>query len=684
MPQQATALRISLAEIAALTQVKRPVVSMWRRRSLNTDTPFPEPVAADRGQQLFDAGQVNDWLLSTGRGNNPHAAEDMAAFARQDSARTDPQSDFEAQTALITLRHVIGEPLSSLDVDDLLDAADGADPDDEFLYSEIEGLGAFGPQSAGRVDQLVDAAYSPVAAFEQLMRDRFRAGLRAHADTALTSPAINLAASIAVELATSNEAGQHAPPVFVDSTPGGSDLLVGILNCLPEDADPTVLTPTTEDPTSRLVRRRLLVHGAHRETLIVTGTGQFALNGPAIHVGSYPSPGAANMTPLEILSGIENTVLQMNDQQRGIVLAPASILADALTDPGLDEVRSDLLRSGRLRAIVRLPAGLVPTRTRQAQALWVLGPAHASVPIAERWTLVADLSTVALTDDVVQDLVGDLAVSMGTAATIRAHAMRFARLVSTSTLLGGRGALIRQPAGPRATADAAQRAVRVDALVAQLNADSADRAPLRLRVEVGQGTPSSATVDALMAQGHLHYVRGTRLDASTMNTKNDGARVLGVPELSPSGAAGGAAMRHINRLVLAAANPGARFTEPGDIVFTAGPAPAAMVDTEGGAVVEYAARVLRISPVDPGGLMPELVAADISASGSKDWRRWALRRLPHAAAQGLRPVLAELEAECAATEIRLERLKELTTLIRDGVSSGGLIVADNIVSTEGS
>lgn len=679
MPQQSAPLRISLAEIAALTQVQRPVVSMWRRRSMNTDAPFPAPASEDRGQQLFDAGQIRDWLLSTGRGNNPHAAEDMAAFARHDSARTDPETNFESLTALIALRHLAGQPLGGLDVDAMLDAADDADPDDDFMYGELAALGSDGPASAARVDELVDAAYSPAAAFEHLMRDRFRAGLRAHADTALASPAIELAALAAVELARDHN---DAQPVFVDSTPGGSDLLVRILKLMPENADPTVWTDSSNGAASRLVRRRLLVHGAQRKNLDVTGTGQFAISGPAVHVGIYPAPGAAEMTPLEILSSIENTVLQMNRQQSGIVLAPASLLSDTLTDPHLDDVRSDLLRSGRLRAIVRLPAGLVPARTRQAQALWVLGPAHSSVPIAERWTLVADLSDIPLSDDVVQDLVGDLAVCMATAATIRAHAMRFARLVLTSMLLGGRGDLVRQHAAPE-QADAAQRAVRVDLLVAQLNADSAEPRALQLRVEVGSEAPSAATIQTLLAQGHLHYLKGARLDPSLLNAKNDGARVLGVPELAHNIAtsAGSAAPRYINRLVLAAANPGTRFTEPGDVVFTTGPTPAALVDALGGAVVEYPARVLRISPADPGGLMPEVTAADINAAESKDWRRWTLRRLTFAASQNLRPVLAELDTQRADAELRLQRLNELTTLIRDGVSSGGLIVADNIVLT---
>lgn len=668
---------ISLAEIAALTRVKRPVVSMWRSRSQDSTTPFPDPVQLNRGQQLFDAEQVRDWLVATQHGNNPQAPEDLAAFARHDSSRTDPEAAFSALTALITLRRMTGQPLAAMSTDDLLDAADDADPDDDFLYSEIEALGGNAMDFAIQVDQLVDAAYSPEAAFETLMGERFRSGLRDHADTALAGPAIELAAKTAVELSTHTGTGEL---VFVDPTSGGSDLLVAVLAGLPEDADPRLLTRSGPDAASRTALRRLLVHGVHRERLHLSHSGEFAVAEPAVHVASYPPPGAPEMRALGILSDIENTVLQMDDSQLGVVIAPAAALTDALEEPGSSAVRADLLRSGRVRAIVRLPAGLVPAKTRQALALWVLGPAHTSVPIAERWTMVADLSDTNLSHNVVQDLVGDLAVSMGSAATIRAHAMRFARVVPTSRLLARRGALVRRAAEPGQDTDAAEDAVRADRLLAQLNTPAADATLLPLSVSLGYGSPATGTVDELLSRDHLRYVKGVRLLAGLPVMDDGGARVLGLPELGHGETSGrtASAGRRINRLVLEANHPHARLSEPGDVVFATAPTPAAMVDVEGGSVVEYPARVLRISAMDPGGLMPEILAADINAAASKDWRGWSLRLVPHATAQQLRPVLAQLEREKVAARLRLERLIELTALIRDGVSAGGLVVDTTI------
>src|SRR5699024_3723543 len=106
-----------------------------------------------------------------------------------------------------------------------------------------------------------------------------------------------------------------------------------------------------------------------------------------------------------------------------------------------EAIRSDILRSDRVRAIVRLPQGMLPSSPRQAQALWVLGPAHADVAIADRWTMVADLSGQEMTASVRADLVGDLAASLGNHEYVWAHSFRFAQIVRTRSLLANQGSL---------------------------------------------------------------------------------------------------------------------------------------------------------------------------------------------------------------------------------------------------
>ena len=65
-------LQLSLSDIARLADVKRPVVSMWRRRPLAGHS-FPRPVGMVFGEERFDAREVAAYLAVTGRGNNRDA-----------------------------------------------------------------------------------------------------------------------------------------------------------------------------------------------------------------------------------------------------------------------------------------------------------------------------------------------------------------------------------------------------------------------------------------------------------------------------------------------------------------------------------------------------------------------------------------------------------------------------------
>ncbi|MCB5272986.1 hypothetical protein BJG92_00498 [Arthrobacter sp. SO5] len=131
-------------------------------------------------------------------------------------------------------------------------------------------------------------------------------------------------------------------------------------------------------------------------------------------------------------------------------------------------------------------------------------------------------------------------------------------------------------------------------------------------------------------------------------------------------------------LEFAASNPGGRLTEPGDVVFCTSPRPAATVDADGGSAVAFPARALRIDAGDPGGLLPDVVAADINALSGRDkaWRRWQLRRVPDAQRTKLAETLTRLQHGQHLTRERLKRLEELATLITDGVAGGSLTLTD--------
>ncbi|WP_142122220.1 hypothetical protein [Arthrobacter sp. SLBN-122] len=664
---------MTLSDIASLAQVQRPVVSMWRKRSSAGPLPFPAPAETLNGIELFDADEVTAWLQATGRGNNPEARNDVAVHATPAGSGSlrDGRKTFDGLTALLALKVISGQVLGTLGASRLLDEADEADPDDLFLYSELEALGSSLPGLANFADRLADSAYSAPAAFEKLLTHRFKEGLREHAETALTAAALNLVSNAAIELAATLD----SRPVFVDATPGGSDAMLSIAQQFSESESVTFLAADYVGGASRLVRRRLAVHGTDSGPLRVDAKGAFAVTGPAVHVAQYPAPGEPGLDTKGILSGIENIVLQMDDSQRAVVIAPARVLSDALAGEA-GNVRADLLRSGRVRAIIRLTAGLLRAKPREPQALWVLGPSFADVPIADRWTMVADLTTAPLTIDVTQDLISDIVASMGNRATVRAHSFRFARLLQTRILLAGAGVLVSGPAKRRPTAaPGAEAALRVEELVRALATGTESNARfLAVQPAAAYSFPTPASVAELMGSGHLKYVKGIRVEDQHIN-KTAGRRIFGREELlDPHDAP----PRFITLLDFAANYPAGRLTEAGDIVFCTSPRPVAMVDADGGAVVVFPARILRIDQGDPGGLLPAIVARNINTlnPADKSWRGWQLRRTGEAQRQPLTDALHRLQHEQAQARERLKQLEELVTLITDGVADGSLTLTD--------
>ncbi|BCW56986.1 hypothetical protein [Arthrobacter sp. StoSoilB20] len=664
------AMRMTLTDVAALAKVQRPVVSMWRKRSAGSAHPFPKPVALNGGLELFDSGHITTWLTDTGRGNNPEAANDVAAFTRMPGMTADGTrgNTFETLTALLALKAITGNSLAQLSTEELLDAADEFDPDDTFLYSEMEAAGTSLASTAAFADELVDSAYNVAAAFEHLLAARFREGLKDYSTTALTDSAVGLVAAAGVELA----ATLGGDSVFADSTRGGSDLLMGVVHAAGEEAPVTFLTADDDGDSGRLVRRRLRVHGVDCGQIHLDPSGEFAVQGPVVHVAQYPSPGESGMGGAQILAAVEQLLLQMDDQQRAVIIAPARVLCDPPMDVSLAALRGDLLRIGRVRAIVRLPQGLLRAKPREAQALWVMGPSLADNPNAGRWTMVADVSTQDLTEDVKQDLVSDIIASMGTRAMVRAHAFRFARLMPTQQLLASKSLVPAPPHSSVGMPTGAEAALRIEELGRLLH--SGESPTSQVVTTHDNMTNQADSIQKLMTYGALKHIKGNRIAEADLNPQK-GTRVLGPPELlDPHNAP----HRYISLLDLAANYPASRLTQPDDVVFCTSPRPAATVDAHGGSVVIFPAKVLRVDAADPGGLLPFVVASDINGLSPTDkaWRRWRLRRVPEAQRRKLGDTLARLQHEQQQALERLGQLHEVATLITDGVASGSLTLID--------
>jgi hypothetical protein len=675
MPTTRTrSLLLTLADVAALARVQRPVVSMWRSRSRDSDLPFPAPTVRTGKQELFDADAVTEWLVATGRGNNPHVGEETALFAAvEPTGAADESAAFDGLTSLLALKAATGERLSDHDAVAILDLADDADPHDRTLYREIAALGEDLTSWAERADAVASAAYTPAAAFEALLARRVRHGLREHSDTAFDPAITELVARIAATLA---EPELASAMTFVDPS-GGSDLLVALRVRLGDLDHPSAAIVGPETGAARLARRRAVAHGWWLVDATADDDGRLTLPGTTLVLAQYPSPAKPTMTDDDVLAAIDDIALAMDDDDRAVIVGPAGALADATRSTSVDSARDALLRTDRVRAIVRLPAGLWTARPRQQLAVWVLGPAHKDVAIGDRWITVADLGAAALDDAATEDLVTDIVAAMGNRDAVRGHAFRFAQLARAGAVLASSGDLVggSRPRARRSQQDPAETAVRVAQLIQEANRAES---PARIQLEVEHRAPGQSrvvTLGELAAAGTVRVIPGNRLDPADVTSSAD-VPVIAADEVVGTRRVG---ERTIDRLTFSTRYPSGRYTEPGDLVFCSSPAGVgAIVDVTGFSVVMAPARVLRLNRAKQPGLVPDAVArALIQASPAGGWRTWPVPLVPTDQASALERALAEIFTARANAERRLASLDALASTLTDGVTSGALTLTLN-------
>ena len=107
-----------------------------------------------------------------------------------------------------------------------------------------------------------------------------------------------------------------------------------------------------------------------------------------------------------------------------------------------------------------------------------------------------------------------------------------------------------------------------------------------------------------------------------------------------------------------------------------------MVDEVGAAVVLYPARILRINARNPNGLLPEVLARDVSDLPGT-WRQCLVRRMHDGAQPTLSGALAAVAAERRRLAVRLQQLDELSGLLVDGAVHGSFSVLNFGTTTEG-
>lgn len=630
-------LLISLPQIAALARVRRPVVSVWRTRFTAGADAFPSAVTTRAGRELFDATEVAEWLIETSHGNNPDAIEDAAAFATaSDQAPADAAYE-AAVEALLALRVSDGMPLTD---GDLKARAQQADADDLAFRHEIHALADDSPLPAF-VERMIDAAYSPAGAAAAL-----RAQTPSHGADGASGPIADAGADLIADLAQAIVDSDSMALVDAPGALSSGELLMTASDRLGDAADLHVPT------TARSLRRWLVIHD--RRPILASDL-------PSTDARAVWLARLRGSPTADGLAQLEDLLVELSDRQRMIVVGPDAMLTEPLTGPAAVS-REFLLRSGRVRAIVRLPAGLVPSAVRQPLAVWLIGGPQGGAPLADRFTVIGDLRGVTLTAPRTHDLVADLAASLGTARDALAHAFRFVHFVRTSTLIAADGSLVAAGKPQRASrADPAEIAALIDQKLSDLG--DADLLPALQPATIAPA-PDVLLGDALDAR-EARLIPGIRLDLAH-TTDDDGYPVIGRAEVL----ARAASDRRIDRVTLALEYPRAQLTLPGDVIVLSGRRPAALVDRDGSSVVEYPARVLRLRDET---LAPDVVAADINGlPGAVPLKRWLLRRVPPGQKAGLREALAGIVAARWDAERRASALAELEALVTDAFAAGAL------------
>jgi hypothetical protein len=385
------------------------------------------------------------------------------------------------------------------------------------------------------------------------------------------------------------------------------------------------------------------------------------------------------MSALEMLNAVTDLLLGTTPRQRFLVAAPAAVLTDRLRDPGARMARDRLIRFPTLRAVVRLPAGLVTARPRERLALMLFGRRYDPSP-DEPQMLVGDLSNVALGSAAINDLVTDLVASTSSPANARTHRFRFLCPVMVRRVLATTGSIVEVvgpgPSRPASGADLVLRITEIAERIARPLA--APTVPEMAATSDTRNLLPTTTLGAAKDRGDVRILAGLRLDTGL---GPGGVVVLGEAEVCGAGRPGD---RTVDRLAVIARHPAVRFTEPGDVVFTNFPRPAALVDTHGSAVVTYPARIARIAGPD-SGLAARLLAADINAQpeGAKAWRGWPLRRLPSDQATVLDQALAEIEAYRVDLDRRRQDAEELARLLARAAANGAVTLTATPEPTKG-
>ncbi|MEV4382733.1 N-6 DNA methylase [Streptosporangium sp. NPDC049644] len=675
---------MSMPEIAELAGVKRPVVTTWRRRHRD----FPGPVDGDANMPFFDAREVAEWLAVTGRVERHRVEEDLSLYTLARLGHVLPGKELiAAVTALICLRSLEGDGPLVDGAGDVLaglrDRAAQTDREDELLRSEIDAIPARCSWLAGAVDDLVEAAYGCGNAFERVLdrRHRFDAS-----DLYTAAVAPELARLIAGVSGVREKAREADGSVLVtDLAAGPGDFLAAAARLLRDDSP--MFTAADPDPyLVRLTRRRLAVQEIPSLDVDIRVGDRLPdeAGDPDVILTQVPYRPAEERSAAEVIAWMDDISVRLAPGRTAVILGPADVLTGELKPFSKEErARADLLKTGMVEAVIRLPGGLVPYRPGYETAIWVLTSAHDS-----QWrhqVLLADVSERTLSADVVDALIEDVVTWRRPGFAPRAHARRFATQVSVNDLVTTPKPLITRPPTGIANSSAAPAVTvaRANELERELYWSGVrvyvGASPIRTGLAESVGNrPRAVTLGKLLRDEHVQLRQGSRLKPEHLGTGGNYA-VLGALEILGRRRIG---ERMIDILTLTEHYPRAQLTSSGDVIVTTAPEFGVMVDHEGRSLVEFPARVLRVSATGHDQFTPRVLAALLAdnASARVAGSVRSARRLEEHRLALLQPdLVTDLDALLTALEERrraareeLDMLDELARIAVTGLGVGTL------------
>lgn len=596
-------MKLSMGDIATLGRVKRPVVTVWRRRYADGPAPFPLPVSRD--PLRFEADEVVSWLSETGRGNSPDPGPELAGISLRESA---PKSWTGAAqlSAMLTLRHLYGHAL----VDDLAHADEvlgvvGALDSSAAVLEDLPEANELRPM-AQAVEAFVDHHLGVADAHRWMAQRWFASAWPELANHELDPALAQLIARAAVAIAEA-----IGSPGLLDASGNGHSWLP----LVPADWEGDCRV-VGAGPLARHALRCALL--AERDATSVQGPDEAAV--------------AVDLVFSESSADVQDQLTPKGHAVR-LVVGPARELCDPLPEA---VGREAALRDGVVRAIFKLPSGLRATSPREHLAIWLLAERDEQ-PFEEQRTFVADLSGMKL-DSMQDDLVGDISAAVLDPLAHGRRNWRVLQPVRTSHLLARPGSLVAAPSRRAGRVGAPEDAVVSLERLANLSGlggvarFSAHTEPVRKVVSVTEA----------MRRGWLRALPGVRLGGSGLPNGN-------MPVWCGS-QTGVAVERRVDRFA-ALAVPRAWLTEPGDIILRG--AGLAVVDSDGGALVQYPARAMRVvagAPVLPEQIVRAIVAG-APGSTSDQWefgvadqsRRAGLSAISGRIRQRRAELLAELQ-----------------------------------------